>query len=576
MLKEYAKSFIDVVDKKMSNHSKYLKSIYAVEINFISVGKAGYITHWKLKSKDESYEGVDGVDFILTLLDISAKYGLEVRTEHSRDLIVIYVDKVDKIRGFFYNFMTNDFSFYTQLLDHFEFRSYLPWNKKLKDLDEVVSYMQKITDEFFIKERYYYLTPNQRTRKLISKRCRQLKDDTAKVLFPTTYTEYANRRLGLFGGIVYCPRPNVIIEKPILALDIKSAYIYSLLVEKHCVGSAKECNPKDWEYFIKNPFETSFGFYTITYSTYSTVISCYKDTDGKNLKPAEKATVNINLTNIDLKIILEMPGVTILKVKCDYLESYDLNYIPEYLRCTLIDEYNKKNSIDKIKDPVEYVMQKTVLDGIYGNTIKKLTCAEYSKSKKSASLAPQWGIWTTAYTKKILLGLALQLDGWIYSDTDSIYCFDTVENRERVKAYNDEIRLKVKHFCEKFGYDVYYDDLKDIGTFEIEHEIVKFKALKPKEYMFTTKEGKIYVKAAGCNKEEMEISDDLYSAKHMPVGTRTYSNICLEESACEYKGKTYYSVTSYYEKNMNGESARDMNKILMILKREMDKDNVEF
>ena len=170
----------------------------------------------------------------------------------------------------------------------------------------------------------------------------------------------------------------------------------------------------------------------------------------------------------------------------------------------------------------------------------------------------------------------MQLDGWIYSDTDSIYCFDTVENRERINAYNDEIRSKVKHFCEEFGYNEYYDDLKDIGKFETEHEIVKFKAIKPKEYMFTTKEGEIYVKAAGCNKEEMKVSDDLYSAKHMPVGTRTYSNICLEESACEYEGKTYYSVTSYYEKNMNGESARDMNKILMILKREMDKDDVEF
>ena len=68
----------------------------------------------------------------------------------------------------------------------------------------------------------------------------------------------------------------------------------------------------------------------------------------------------------------------------------------------------------------------------------------------------------------------MQLDGWIYSDTDSIYCFDTVENRERINAYNDEIRSKVKHFCEEFGYNEYYDDLKDIGKFETEHEIVKF------------------------------------------------------------------------------------------------------
>ena len=435
--------------------------------------------------------------------------------------------------------------------------------------------MQKFVDEFFVPEKYFYLTPNQRTRKLLSKACKEEKSTVAKDAFPENPFAYNVLRSALFGGICYCPLPGVIKEKPILGLDIKSAYIYSLLTKKFPVSKAKEENPENWEFYVKNEFEGSLGTYKITYTTASTIVHCFKDLNGKNLVSGQNVTVTLTLTNIDLDILLNLEKVYIKEVVCTYLEVYDLDYLPRYVVARLVEEYLKKSHIDKEKNPELYKLQKTILNGIYGNCIKKIDFAYFGSKKNGAYLTPQWGIWTTSYTKQHLLGLALQMSGWLYSDTDSIYCYDTIQNRNLLKAYNEKTRKIMASFCERTGY--IHPELLELGEFELEYEIKKFKALKQKEYLFTIeiekeviedgkkikiKEDKIVVKAAGCSKEEMPLVDSLYKLKSLPVGTKIFSFIKDKPSKVEKDGKIYENESSYYELAFKGEKAKMMLTLL--------------
>lgn len=545
-------------------HKNFVNKIFALEIDFFTEESldAGFLTSWRLYDADGLFGAGESVeDFIHTLQNIVDFYKLEIYNDFSKDAVLIYIDNVEKIYGFFLKYVTDEFMPHScELCRFFEFRSYKTWQKDLDSAQEAAKVMQKFVDKFFVPEKYFYLTPNQRTRKLLQKACKEEKSTVAKEAFPENPFAYMTLRSALFGGICYCPLPGVIKEKPILGLDIKSAYIYSLLTKKFPVSKAKEEDPEHWEFYIKNEYEGSLGTYRITYTTASNIVHCFKDLSGTNLSSGENVTVTLTLTDVDLAILLSLEKVYIKEVVCTYLEVYDLDYLPRYVIARLVEEYLKKSHIDKEKNPELYKLQKTILNGIYGNCIKKLNLEFFKKKKDSAYLTPQWGIWTTSYTKQHLLGLALQMSGWLYSDTDSIYCYDTEENRDLLKAYNEKTRKIMTSFCERTGY--IHPELLELGEFELEHEIIKFKALKQKEYLYTTKEGKIIVKAAGCSKEEMPLVDGLYKLKSLPVGTKIFSFIKDEPAMVEKDGKVYENESSYYELAFKGEKAKMMLTLL--------------
>lgn len=530
------KDFISVKDKEYRNWSMYYKYVYILTINFFSYDSAGYITGWTLESTQEKYEGKNQTDFIETLNTIKQKLKLCVRNSKSRDLVVIYIDNVTKIQGFFKEFITDSFPLTVQLLDNFEFRTYESW----VDLP-IVENIQKIVDEIFIPEKYFYLTPNQRTRKLIAKSCPD--NDLYLKVSPNTYRTYLDIKKALYGGICYCPYPNLVIPKPMLCLDIKSAYIYALLCKKFPMSKATEVDPKNYEFYLDNPYKTSLGYYHIKYSCTCNIVTCFDI-------PKDEAEVDIWLNAVDLKNFMDIPRMHVHSIKCHYLEEYDLDFIPDYVVERLKAEYLKKLEIDEDTNPILYGLQKIILNGIYGNTIKKANDVdEWKLQKKTVKLAPQWGIWTTSYVKQMILELGTKLTGWYYTDTDSIYCLDTEENRKIIEIYNEYIRNSVKaRFTD--------ERLYDLGKFDQKYEIAKFKAIKQKEYMFTTTSGKMIVKAAGCNKDEIKLDDSLYDLKQIPVGTRIFPKINEDYTECVINGVKYASNGSYWEKSCKDDEAR--------------------
>lgn len=545
-------------------HKNFVNKIFSLEIDFFTEEKldAGFLTGWRLYNSDGLFGAGDSVESFISMLQCLVDFHkLEIYNNFSKDSILIYIDNPDKIYGFFLNYVTDEFMPHScEICRFFEFRSYKTWQKEISSAQEAAKVMQKFVDQFFVPEKYFYLTPNQRTRKLLQKACKEEKSTVAKEAFPDTPLAYTTLRSALFGGICYCPLPNVIKEKPILGLDIKSAYIYSLLTQKFPVSKSKEEDPEHWEFYIKNEYEGSLGTYKITYTTASSIVHCFKDVSDKNLVSGQNITVTLTLTSVDLAILLSLEKVYIKEVVCTYLEVYDLGYLPHYVVARLLEEYLKKYHIDKNENPELYKLQKTILNGIYGNCIKCIDLSYFNSKKEKAYLCPQWGIWTTSYTKQHLLGLALQVSGWLYSDTDSIYCYDTEENRKLLKEYNQKTRKVMTSFCERTGF--IHPELLELGEFELEHEIVKFKALKQKEYLFTTKEGKIVVKAAGCSKEEMPLVDGLYKLKSLPVGTKIFSFIKDTPAKVEKNGKIYENESSYYELAFKGEKAKMMLTLL--------------
>lgn len=542
-----------------ANFNQYMTQVFSLDMTIISVGDGGYLKEWVLYDEDGEYVRGRGVnDFVNLLHLLRLRYNLEIHSDSCRDKIIIYVDNVMKIMGFFKSHITDEFSTMSvTLLDNFEFRSYKLWNKEINAANAAY-FMQKIANEMFVPEKYFYLTPNQRTRKLLAKECRKEKNDTAKELFPDTPASYALLREALFGGICFCPYPNVIVENPMLELDIKSAYIYIMLTKKFPIKRIENIDVKNYEYYLNNSYETSLGIYKIKYTTASNIVTCYKyyDSDGKahHLQKGENIEVTLTLDSIDLNLLLNLPNVYILSVECKYLESYKMDYLPKYVCAKLIEEYIKKSQIDEDKNPELYKVQKVVLNGIYGNTIKKLEdLSKYNSKKSKAYLAPQWGIWTTSYTKELLLGLALKVEGWMYSDTDSIYCFDNIDNCSKIEAYNSQILRDIYDLCDRINANI--ESIRELGKFDVKHHIKKFKALCQKEYLYTTIEDEIIVKAAGCSKEQMKVDDDLYKANKLPVGTKTFGFIQEDYTEAIIDGEKCSSDGSYYEVVLNGEDA---------------------
>lgn len=537
--------FIATKNKKMHNWTMYCTTVGLLTLNIVSKNHAGYITHYDLYFADKHFVGNNQEDLIQMIKNLYLLLGLRKMTENSKEVVVVYVDKLDKIRGFCSKYISEDSGKMVELFNHVEFREWSDWiaEESLEDIQEIVN-------KIFVPEKYFYLTPNQRTRKLLLKEC---DDDTYLEVYPEDYIDYKSLRKALFGGICYVKCPGLTIEHNMICLDIKSAYIFSLLIEKHCISKREEVNTDYWEYFLDAEDESSFGLYEIKYSTASTIVSCYKDCDGNNFKKGEQI-VKVWMNSIDLSLFMNLPNVYVHNINCLYLEKYRMNYLPYYVRKHLLTEFIKKSEISEDDNPVLYKLQKIVLNGIYGNTIKRVDCKDdFFALRKTNALAPQWGIWTTSYTKKLLLGLATQLQGWYYSDTDSIYCLDTYENSKKIYEYNKMIQDRILDFCR--GDEQLFSFIKNLGNFELKHHILKFKAIKQKEYIFTDFSKKVHLKAAGCNKREIPEDDNLYNLDKFPVGTRIFPKINPEKTTEVINGITYTSDGSYWEYTCSGQEA---------------------
>lgn len=486
-------------------------------------GIFGKITGWELAIAPSTiYTGTTKEELISTLHEIWPD--LKWHCDKTKDKIVIYTDNIHKVQGFFEDHKTGVVSddddgafddFYVELDEFFEIRPCDRWMDEKTALG-IATQAQKVIDVFFIPEKYFYITPQQRNRKFLAK---AVDDDTAAKSYPTSYETYTTLRKGYFSGLLYKPFTSDPITEPMLVLDITSSYIFDLLCCKHVLSSRKRQRDLSmWEYYLSSATKASVGMYDISYCTPRSYVQCYADVNGVKLEPGEHK-VTMVLTSVDMQNLLNLGYIK--EVKPIWLYEYEMGSLPKYFLDALVDSYIAKATA---KDKKEKDIKKPILNGWYGDTIRKYDDEEsFNKTRKQPALSPLWGIFTTSYAKKYLLKLALKIEsingGWYYSDTDSIICKDTPENRELLEEFNAKIRRIVKRFCEEKGYD--FELLKDLGTFKIEAEIQKLKVWACKTYCYKKNDvkkkgdGEVVLKAAGLVNANVVKDDKLFTLKEL-------------------------------------------------------------
>lgn len=537
---------IHSLDKKHANHSYYVDECYVLNIEVVDHTKCA---GWTLRSAKHKYIG-DTIDDLNSTLDYLRRlYNLKKRSDHNSDYLIVYIDDLTKIRGFLYDKIGAgcDCDKYIDI-DCIEFRSYRDWTKDT-DLSVIVDTMTHWF-ETFVADKKFYFTPNQLNRKRISK----IMPDFCAADFPDK-VQYTQIMRAVHGGVLYYNKlPSL---HNMLGLDITSAYIYSFVFCKHVASKPVNANPDDWFSYIGKADVGSIGIYEIEYNHPVNNISCYKDLNDNPLNKGHH-TVQIALTNIDLEQLLNLKYIQIISCTCKYLLDYKLDYLPYEFRKYCIDSYMDK--CNQPKNTIAYANAKVRLNGIFGNliltSVQKAYDAEYKqshsvvKATKAADKAydeldkstrPEWGVFTMAYCKKLVYTLGLQVAGWRYSDTDSIYCDDDSANRKIVEQFNQKIMAENYALCEQLGYmDYDLDKLCKLGTFDLDAEIERFRVWGNKTYAYKTTSGKYVIKAAGCNKSELPADESIFDDEsYKPsVGTRKYSG---------YDEHGYYETESYGE-----------------------------
>ena len=536
---------IHVKDKRIANHSYYVDECYILNIDIINHTECD---DWTLRSAKHKFVGKNIADLLNALNMLRELYELEKRSDYNSDYLIIYIDDLTKIRGFLYDKINknSDCDIYIDI-DCIEFRSYTHWTKDT-DLDVVLDTMTHWY-ETFIADKYFYFTPNQLNRKRIHK----IMPDYCTDMYPDK-VQYNQIIRAVHGGVLYYNKlPST---QGMLGLDITSAYIYSLVFCKHVSSTPTAANPDDWFSYIGKADVGSIGIYEIEYNHPINNIACYKDLNDEPLKSGHH-TVQIAMTNIDLEQLLNLKYIQIINVKCMYLLDYKLDYLPYTFRKYCVECYIDK--CNKPKNTIAYANAKVRLNGIFGNlilttvqrayeaefknsrsTVKATKAADKAYDKLDKSTRPEWGVFTMAYCKKLVYTLGLQVAGWRYSDTDSIYCDDDSNNRKLVEQFNNKIMSENYALCEQLGYTDYdMDKLCKLGTFDLDVEIERFRVWGNKTYAYKTKSGKYVVKAAGCNKTELPADDSIFDESYKPsVGTRKY---------------TGYDENGYYETESHGE-----------------------
>lgn len=451
------------------------------------------------------------------------------------EIYVIWTDNLPAIKGFFRDVITGVFPpdskrdfLYITLYNHLEFRDYTLWNKELTSTKTCEWWnveIKRLYKEVFIPDKNYYLTPTQIVKKRLKKEC---SDALCKEIFPSNLEEYNQLRKFLYGGLVYCAYPKVDFDDDMLLVDMTSAYIFGWLCQPHIIEKEHRVDPSTWKDYLYNEAYATEGIYDIKFHCSTTKIKCYKTITGfhlnrdANIKDEESGGYYkelqhkiVALNNVDLQLFLDLCD-NVEEIKCLSLKIARVGRIPKDIAKVLADEYLKKQILPSNSEARR--VQKVKLLSMYGLTIIKCNEDDFSKKRKEAVVPPQWGVWTTSYVKRQIFALGNTLEGWRYTDTDCLLVKDTPENRKQIEEFNKGIQERVKEACEY--YDLDFEDMKYLGKFKLEHEIVRMKALATKEYMFTTKEGEFIVKAAGCDKQKLKEYDDLYDRDMIPTGDR--------------------------------------------------------
>lgn len=597
-------------DKKPHNVSEYLDRAFGLTINSFTVGKEGYILSWQLAVASGIYaEGNDQMSLLDALVELDTDYNLghnknkdgEV-LKNSKRMIIIYTDNIELLAGFTQGIITSKFGNKSlEIINTLDVRSIKTWCKKVDDIYDKINnhdvclaqamaiLMQRYFDDTFIKSKKFFMTPVQVVKTKITDMTRGWKKinnpkheweievyekyelhEQIRKLWPTDLYMYKIHRKAIFGGILfdaYPEAPSSVYEYNIIEVDATSAYIYQMVTKKFPMRkiNLEYIGYDTYLQYLNNEDYSFIGEFIVEFpKKIPQYLNYIRDIEGAEIRHS-----------IQHRYVLTSTDVSIIKKYCKdakvvqfgFLEVYENDYLPQEFILIVLKEFILKNKLKLEHAPqYEYDFQKEIVNACYGLAIKDFlkyitgTTEElktlYKREKYNAILAPIWGIFTLAYARENLLNLALKLNKWIKSDTDSIFCIDTPENRAIINAYNEEIRNTLEDIKTKYNIE---DDLGMLGQFKYEAFINGYIAWGNKQYAYYDYVEKKYIaKISGLQTSDLDLGEkwlqldkkdlkDLY--KPVDVWMKN-ENTTTWTSPC---GKTFQSSGSSYNRKLSYE-----------------------
>lgn len=521
--------FLHVVDKEWGHHSYYRKHAIGLTIETQTNNNIVTLKEARLYDGAKVYAFNDVEDLVEYLRVLTCSWTKETQLIYCNDLrIAKYI---------LHNHITNSFqtakSIYAHYLlggkievrDIYGFIQDIATAKKDLDCDDedcvvLQRYGQRLID-MFCEEKFAYLTIYQKLRKDLHKSWK----NSGVTLEEDSYYIYQEMIKAKRGGMCFIHWPCLEIDEPILGVDRTSAYPCDLLLEKYPMTRFKSGDSTNWRKYLNDDY-AFFGTFTINYdSNFDHYFSCVYAENAYCLPRGVNQTVTLTLTNVDIltiEKILDIRG----SIKCRSLFVAKKDYLPEYITNELIKRYTAKSALKGDKDMAwKYRQVKLELNAFTGNLQRKLSCAQEYKNREKG-INPAWGIWLTAYGRHHLVELAVQVNDRFYGDTDSIFCSDSVKNREVIANHNLKHLQKIKDVCALRGWDI--STLCDLGKFALEHTITHFYASKQKQYGYITTAGEEIVKCSGY--ERGSISYERLINMNLPqMNIKTYY---IDEDDC--------------------------------------------
>jgi len=505
--------------------------------------QCSFMVGWELTTQSQTFTGNDIYDLLDLLKKFIKDYKLTQYSNTKKDILVIYTNRLKALYCYLYNYVstaflidnTNENKGYFQVMNFIEFRQC--FNKELSNSVDIANYGNDLFEYIFVPHKIAPFTESGVSRKIIKQNCSKAKCTLGKDIFPENYDLYTLYKGSAHGGICYSPANYHDFKCDMLAVDLKSAYSYCYTLPLP-ISAGEEVNTDNWD-----KYDNFIGEFTITFKNKAKQLGVIRDIDDNKFDTTgDKVTQTFRLNNIYLEVILRY--IKVYKIECNELYTFEVNTIPKPYLDTIINFFVKKETTKG----GERASWKIGLNGISGNTIRNLSYNMF-KNYSDKELPPQWGSFLMAYCFRAVVEMGERVDGWIYSDTDSIYCLDTPKTRQAIEDYNQKAQAHNKWLCEEYGYD--FEVLKNLGNFIIENKIIRFRAIANKQYAYKCESGAVIVKAAGCVKQPY-YSDEVFESREMPIGNRIIDMWLVDEPhTVEKDGKKYYAETGYFEVTTN-------------------------
>ena len=499
-------------DKKNCHHSVYRTDIFTLELKCNFINTKAELKYWNLLGPNGLYRGKTLTELRNKLYELIRKYDLKRLSDKCfyRDQILIYTDNILKAKGILQDefIITEEFkndrsirSF--TILDFFIIQEPEGWTDKT-DISDMHECMTNVMNKYFRPNERVYLSPYQFNRKIVKK------NNTEDCIMPETYSEYKTIwKPCYYGGAAFANR-NILYDEPIIEYDRKSAYLYEYFMP-HMSGSLQLIDSNLWTQWIDNMnIANSLGRYKITFEIEHRFLNVYNRSK-KDWKFETEYTETFTFLNTDLKIFLN--SAKIKSIECLFLYEYKTSLLPKPVIDHIVNCFLDKETY---KDD----LHKAIANANYGSLCMDLTNEQFKKLKEHPWYCPMWGFEIAAYARKHLFECGSKLDGWIYSDTDSIFCRKTEKNEVIINEYNNFMQKVIKRACEPDYYNLDFDKLNKLGLYKFETEIKQMIIRGVKTYAYIDVEGNFIQKASGMCKDAKNTWKDWISNKKLDYGNR--------------------------------------------------------